>query len=79
MPPGKSSCRVAMQEFGDEVASSILSVFEGVSASETTWHGGCLALAELARRGLLLPPRLPSTAGIVEKGLLYDVRRGTHR
>ena len=68
-----------MQEFGDEVAASVLGVFESPAASETTWHGGCLALAELARRGLLLPPRLPAVAAIVERGLLYDVRRGGHR
>ena len=30
-----------------------------VQESDTAWHGGCLALAELGRRGLLLPHRLP--------------------
>eukprot|EP00833_Pecoramyces_ruminatium_P018099 jgi/Orpsp1_1/1192131/evm.model.d7180000090794.1 len=29
------------------------------TVSDDTWHGSCLALAELARRGLLLPNRLP--------------------
>ena len=38
-----------------------LDVFSGsYSLQETdgSWHGGCLALAELGRRGLLLPSRL---------------------
>jgi hypothetical protein len=46
--------------------------------SDTAWHGGCLALAELARRGLLLPPRLPGLVPIIQKALLYDVRKGAH-
>ena len=68
-----------MQDFGDEIAASVLGVFDSPTASEATWHGGCLALAELARRGLLLPHRLPEAASIVEQGLVYDVRRGMHR
>lgn len=48
-------------------------------AGDTAWHGGCLALAELARRGLLLPARLPEVAPLVERALEYDVRRGACR
>jgi len=42
------------------------------------WHGGCLALAQLARRGLLLPSRLPEVVPRVLHALGYDVRRGAH-
>ncbi|XP_049600639.1 tubulin-specific chaperone D isoform X2 [Syngnathus scovelli] len=44
------------KELADEVVASVLDCF---SFQETdSWHGGCLALAELGRRGLLLPSRL---------------------
>ncbi|CAF1362123.1 unnamed protein product [Adineta ricciae] len=39
-------------------------------------QGGCLALAELARRGLLLPDRLDSVMPIVHKSLNYDEKLG---
>lgn len=42
----------------------------------SSWHGACLALAELARRGLLLPVRLEEAVPVVCKALLYDVRKG---
>lgn len=48
-------------------------------ASDTAWHGGCLAVAELARRGLLLPERLGGVVPLVAKALEYDVRRGPCR
>ena len=64
-------------EFGDEVVGSILDGF-GVGENENTRHGACLALAELARRGLLLPTRLPDAVPHVANALTYDVRRGPH-
>jgi hypothetical protein len=64
-------------DMGDDVVSNLLELFtqgEGDSA----WHGGCLALAELSRRGLLLPSRLPTIIPVIQKALLYDERRGAH-
>ncbi|GBF90082.1 tubulin-folding cofactor D [Raphidocelis subcapitata] len=64
-------------ELGAEVIDSVMELFRP-SESDTAWHGGCLALAELARRSLLLPARLPAVAPVVAAALAYDVRRGPH-
>lgn len=65
------------RDFGDEVVGAVLECFS-VTESDSTWHGACLALAELARRGLLLPSRLAETVPLVVEALTYDVRRGPH-
>ncbi|CAM9634190.1 unnamed protein product, partial [Ectocarpus sp. 8 AP-2014] len=63
------------RELADDVVCSVLDLF--VEAEwDGAWHGGCLALAELARRGLLLPERLPRACPLVRRALAYDVRRG---
>uniref|UniRef100_A0A0E0M9J2 Uncharacterized protein n=1 Tax=Oryza punctata TaxID=4537 RepID=A0A0E0M9J2_ORYPU len=61
----------------EEVLSSILQLFSP-GEGDGSWHGGCLALAELARRGLLLPSSFPDVIPVIIKALHYDVRRGPH-
>uniref|UniRef100_A0A2I2Z5E0 Tubulin-specific chaperone D n=1 Tax=Gorilla gorilla gorilla TaxID=9595 RepID=A0A2I2Z5E0_GORGO len=55
-----------------------LTIFVALSFQETdkAWHGGCLALAELGRRGLLLPSRLVDVVAVILKALTYDEKRG---
>lgn len=40
------------------------------------WHAGCLTLAEMGRRGLILPEDLPRVFLVVKKGLIYDEYKG---
>lgn len=61
----------------DEVLSSVLELFSP-SEGDGSWHGGCLALGELARRGLLLPISFPKVVPVIIKALHYDIRRGPH-
>ncbi|KAH6570124.1 hypothetical protein BASA62_004482 [Batrachochytrium salamandrivorans] len=46
--------------------------------SDASWHGSCLALAELIRRGLLLPDRLKECIPWILRGLTFDQRKGKH-
>jgi hypothetical protein len=63
--------------FADDVVAAVLQLLTP-QEGDGAWHGGCLALAELARRGLLLPSRLPEAIPMVMKALCYDVRKGAH-
>ena len=63
------------KELADEVVQSVLENFS-IMESDSAWHGGCLALAELGRRGLLLPERLKDVVPILLRALTYDERRG---
>ena len=62
----------------DDVLDAILSNLFADEERDGAWHGGCLCLAELARRGLLLPKRLGEVVPVVLKATHYDVRRGQH-
>ena len=47
-----------------------------LKSNDSGWHGSCLSLAELARRGLLLPKRLKVVVDKVLQALVFDERRG---
>ena len=61
----------------DDVLDAILLLCSDPDRDKA-WHGACLALAELARRGLLLPSRLGEVVPVVVRAIGYDVRRGQH-
>uniref|UniRef100_A0A8D3C4N8 Tubulin-specific chaperone D n=1 Tax=Scophthalmus maximus TaxID=52904 RepID=A0A8D3C4N8_SCOMX len=63
------------KELADEVVESLLDCFS-FQETDNAWHGGCLALAELGRRGLLLPSRLPDVVPLIIKSLTYEEKRG---
>uniref|UniRef100_A0A8K9XXV8 Tubulin-specific chaperone D n=1 Tax=Oncorhynchus mykiss TaxID=8022 RepID=A0A8K9XXV8_ONCMY len=63
------------RELADEVVGSVLDCFS-FQETDNAWHGGCLALAELGRRGLLVPSRLPDVVPLILKALVYDEKRG---
>ncbi|MEQ2265701.1 hypothetical protein XENORESO_011233, partial [Xenotaenia resolanae] len=63
------------QELADDVVGSVLDCFS-FQETDNAWHGGCLALAELGRRGLLLPSRLTDVVPLIIKSLSYDEKRG---
>lgn len=73
---GRISERLS-SDYADQILDAVLELF-APNESDHSWHGGCLALAELARRGLLLPPRLISVVPLTIRSLLYDIRSGTH-
>lgn len=61
----------------DEVVGSIMELFT-VTQTDAAWHGGCLALAELGRRGLLLPNRLEDVVPVIIQALNYDEKRANY-
>lgn len=64
-------------ELAEDVLSSLLDLFTYVE-DDLAWHGGCLALAELARRGLLLPSQLANVVPIVLNALIFDKKLGNY-
>ncbi|XP_055382719.1 tubulin-specific chaperone D [Condylostylus longicornis] len=60
---------------GDEVVGSVIDILDPFESNEG-WHGACLAIAELSKRGLLLPYRLKTMVPLLLQALFYDEIKG---
>ena len=65
------------KEMAEDVLNSVLDLFTYVE-DDSAWHGGCLAIAELGRRGLLLPRQLEIVVPIILKALVFDKKLGNY-
>ncbi|KAG7088453.1 hypothetical protein E1B28_012444 [Marasmius oreades] len=76
-------------DFTEQVLGTVLGLFaiHSMSAAtlydispiaESTWHGACLACAEVARRGLVPSDKLPELIRWLSKALYFDIRKGAH-
>ncbi|KAG6850743.1 hypothetical protein H0H93_009366 [Arthromyces matolae] len=76
-------------DFSDQIMETILNLFSvhSIAAAslydlpaiaESTWHGACLACAEMTRRGLVAQARLPALIEWLSKALYFDLRKGAH-
>ncbi|XP_014222529.1 tubulin-specific chaperone D [Trichogramma pretiosum] len=70
---GRITARLPI-DLADDVLGFVLNLFS-TRDSETAWHGGCLALAELCRRGLILSYRLEEIIPLVIQALIFDEPR----
>jgi len=59
------------KQYADEVVENILGNFLPRENNQV-WHGSCLAIAELGRRGLLLPARLDDVVPEIKKAMVFD-------
>lgn len=48
-------------------SAAVASIYDMPSIAESTWHGACLACAEMARRALVPDERLPELIGWLTK------------
>ena len=74
---GRITARLTM-EMADEIIEEIMDILESEPNNDNFWHGAQLTIAELARRGLLLPRRLKHFFPFVHKALLFEKNQGNY-
>ncbi|RWS17618.1 Tubulin-specific chaperone D-like protein [Dinothrombium tinctorium] len=72
---GRLSERLS-HDMAKEIVENIWELFT-YQETDSTWNGACLALAEMSRRGLILPEDLPKIIDVVMSALVYDESKGS--
>lgn len=73
---GRITIRLS-RDLAQPILESVLDLFT-LRESDSAWHGGCLTLAELGRRGLILPSHLSRVMDVVKDALVFDEFKGCY-
>ncbi|VDM08731.1 unnamed protein product [Wuchereria bancrofti] len=66
------------KHLASDVLCNIIKFNFNLRSGNAAWHGGCLAVAELARRGFLPLERLPDIVKILLIALVFEEPQGHH-
>ncbi|XP_022695683.1 tubulin-specific chaperone D-like [Varroa jacobsoni] len=64
------------KDYAYDLINSVFNLFEEKDR-ESSWQGGCMALAEFGRRGVLLPLHLPNVVSVLLEAFVYNELRGS--
>ncbi|KAI6178502.1 Tubulin-specific chaperone D [Aphelenchoides besseyi] len=68
---GRICARLSKEQTYTIIKQILVNNFDS-KAPASSWHGGCLALAELSSRGCFLPDQLAGVMPLICEALLYD-------
>ncbi|MCQ2815843.1 MAG: tubulin-specific chaperone D [archaeon] len=68
-------CERLPKNMVEEILHNIFDLFKD-EENDFAWHGACLSIAELSKRGMILPERLKELVPLLEKALIYEINKG---
>ena len=69
-------CERLTKNMVEDIFVNLFKLFED-EENEYSWQGACLCIAELCKRGMILPDKLQKLIPYLEKALLFEVNKGT--
>ena len=69
-------CERLTKSMVEEIFKNLFEIIKD-EENEYAWNGTCLCIAELCKRGMILPERLVELIPYLEKALLYETDKGT--
>ena len=69
-------CERLTKSMVEEIFGNLFELLKDLE-NEYAWNGTCLCIAELCKRGMILPERLAELIPYLEKALLFEIDKGT--